>query len=110
MSSKSGSSRSCKSGSSSKSGNPRGSKVSMEERVIEENIRLAEVIAKTNYADQKMKMEYDRKKLEIEERLAKAKATAKGLSTFGDAFLQKYKKEDQLLTGEDNRKNIKHSY
>ena len=112
MSSKSGSSRSCKSGSSrssSKSENSRGSKVSMEERSIEENIRLAEVIAETNYADQKMRMEYDRKKLEMEERVvkAKARARAKVLSTFGDVSLQRYKKEDQLLTGEDNRKNKK---
>ena len=107
MSYKSGSSRSCKSGSSkssSKSGNSRGSKVSMEERAIEENIRLAEVIAEANYADQKIKMEYDRKKLEIEERVAKAKA--KVLSTFGDVSLQKCKEEDQLLN-EDNRKNKK---
>ena len=79
----------------------------MEERAIEENIKLAEVIAEANYADQKIKMEYDRKKLEIEERVAKAKARAKVLSTFGDVSLQKYKKEDQLLTEEDNRKNKK---
>ena len=110
MSYKSGSSRSCKSGSSkssSKSGNSRGSKVSMEERAIEEKIRLAEVIAEANYADQKIKMEYDRKKLEIEEKVAKAKARAKVLNTFGDVSLQKYKKEDQLLTEEDNRKSKK---
>ena len=110
MSCKLGSSRSCKSGnskSSSKSGNSIGSKVSMEERLIEENIRLAEVIAEANYADQKIKMEYDRKKLEIEEKVAKAKARAKVLNTFGDVSLQKYKKEDQLLTEEDNRKSKK---
>ena len=62
------SSRSGKSGSSkssSKSGNSRGSKVSMEERAIEENIRIAEVITEASYADQKIKMEYDRNKLEI---------------------------------------------
>ena len=52
-------------------------------------------------------MEYDRKKLEIEERVAKAKARAKVLNTFDDASLQKCKKEDQLLTKEDNRKNMK---
>ena len=110
MSSKSGSSKSFKSGSSksnSKSENSRGSKVHMEEKAIEENIRLAEVIAKAKYTDQKMKMEYDRKKLEMEERVAKVKARKKVLSTFGDVSLQKYKKEDQLLTGEDNRKNKK---
>ena len=87
--------------------NSRGSKVSIEERAIEENIRLAEVIAEANYADQKIKMEYDRKKLEIEERVAKAKARAKALHTFGDTSLQKYKKEDQLLTEEKNRKKKK---
>ena len=79
----------------------------MKERAIGENIRLVEVIAEANFADQKIKMEYDRKKLEIEERVAKAKARAKVLSTFGDVSLQKYKKEDQLLTEEDNRKNKK---
>ena len=77
----------------------------MEERAIEENIRLAEVIAETNYADQKIKMEYDRKKLEMERRVAKA--TAKVFSTFGDVSLQKFRKEDHMLTGEDNRKNKK---
>ena len=59
ISSKSESSRSWKSGSSKssyKSGNSRGSKVSMEEIAIEQNIRLAEVIAEANYADQKMKI------------------------------------------------------
>ena len=35
----------------------------MEERATEENIRLAEVIVEANYADHKIKMEYDRKKL-----------------------------------------------
>ena len=110
MSYKSGSSRSCKSGSSkstSKSGNSRGSKVSMEEIAIEENIRLAEVIVEANYADHKIKMEYDRKKLEIEEKVAKAKARAKVLNNFGDQSLQKHKKEDQLLTEEDNKKSKK---
>ena len=46
----------------------------MEERAIEENNRLAEMIAESNYADQKTEMEYDRKKLEIKERVTKAKA------------------------------------
>ena len=110
MSYKSGSSRSCKSGSSkstSKSGNSRGSKVGMEEIAIEENIRLAEVIVEANYADHKIKMEYDRKKLEIEKKVAKAKARAKVLNNFGDQSLQKHKKEDQLLTEEDNKKSKK---
>ena len=110
MSYKSGSSRSCKSGSSkstSNSGNSRGSKVSMEEIAIEENIRLAEVIVEANYADHKIKMEYDRKKLEIEKKVAKAKARAKVLNNFGDQSLQKHKKEDQLLTEEDNKKSKK---
>ena len=48
----------------------------MEERAIEENIRHAEVISEANYSDQKIKMEYDRKKLEIEEKVAKGKARA----------------------------------
>ena len=48
-------------------------------------------------------MEYDGKKLKMEEKVVKAKARAEVLSTFGDAYLQKYKKEDQqLLTEEDN--------
>ena len=49
-------------------------------------------------------MEYDRKKLEIEERVAKAKARAEVLSTFGDVSFQKYKREDQFLSGENNKK------
>ena len=56
----------------------------MEERAIDDNIRLAEVIAEAKYADQKMKMEYDRKKFEMEERVEKAKVRAKVLTTFGD--------------------------
>ena len=52
-----------------------------------------------------MKMKYDRKKLEMEESVAKAKARAKVLSILGDVSLQEYKKEDQMLTGEDNSKN-----
>ena len=79
----------------------------MEERGIAENINLTEVIAEANYADQKIKIEYNRKKLETEERVAKAKARAKVLNTFGDVSLQKYKKEDQLLTEDDNRKSKK---
>ena len=67
---------------SSNSGNSRSSKVSIEERAIKKN-RLAGVIAEANYADQKMKMEYDKKKLQIEERAAKAKV----LNIFGDLYL-----------------------
>ena len=52
-----------------------------------------------------MKMKYDRKKLEMEESVAKAKARAKVLSILGDVSLQEYKKEDQMLTGEYNSKN-----
>ena len=106
----SGSSRTYKFGnskSSSKSGNSRGSKVGMEERPIEENIRLAEGIAEANYVDQKKKMEYDRKKLTIKEKVAKAKERAKVLNSFGDVSLQTYKKEDQFLTEKDNRKSKK---
>ena len=83
--------------SSSKSGNFGGSKVSMEERVSEENIRLAEVIAESNYADQKMKMEYDKKRLKMEERVAKAKARANVLSTFSDISLQKYERRPAIV-------------
>ena len=75
----------------------------MEERAIEENIRLAEVISEANYSYQKIKMEYDRNKLEMEENMAKEKARAKVLNTICDVSLRKYKKEDQLLTEEDNR-------
>ena len=67
MSYKSGGSRSCKSRSSkssSKSGISRGSKVSMEERAIEKNIRLAEVISEANYADQKMARRWQKQKQE----------------------------------------------
>ena len=39
--------------------------------------------------------------------MAKAKARANVLNTFGDVSLQKYKKDDQLLTEEDNRKSKK---
>lgn len=84
--------------------NCRGSKVRMEERAIEENIRLAEVITKSIYADQKLKMEYNRK-LEMEEKVAKRKSRAKILGTLGDIPLQKYQKEGPLLTEEDNSKN-----
>ena len=75
----------------------------MEERAIENNIRLAEVISEANYSYQKMKMEYDRNKLEMEENMAKEKARAKVLKTICDVSLRKYKKEDELLTEEDNR-------
>ena len=75
----------------------------MEVRAIEENIRLAEVISEANYSYQKIKMEYDRNKLEMEENMAKEKARAKVLNTICDVSLRKYKKEDQLLTEEDNR-------
>ena len=92
---------------SSKSENSRGSKVSMEERTTEQYIRIAEKIAESNYADQKMKIEYNRKKLEIEEKVAKAKTRAKVLSTLGNVSLQKYKKKGLLLTGADNSKNKK---
>ena len=51
------------------------------------------MIAEANYADQKIKMEHDRKNIEIEERVAKAKAREKVLSAFGNESLQKYKKE-----------------
>ena len=39
--------------------------------------------------------------------MAKAKARANVLNTFGNVSLQKYKKDDQLLTEEDNRKSKK---
>ena len=77
----------------------------MEERAIEENIRFAKLIAEANCTYQKIKMEYDRKKLEMEERVAKSKTRAKVWSTFGDVSLQKYNEEDQLLPEKDNRKN-----
>ena len=56
---------SCKSRSSkssSKSGNSSSSKVSIEERAIEMNIRFTGVIAEANYADQKMKMVRNQRK------------------------------------------------
>ena len=100
MSSKSGTStksyKPCSSKRSSKSGSSRLSKVNIEERAIEENLRLAEVIAESDFADQRIKIKYYRKKLEMEERVAKTRA--KVFSTLGDISLQKYRKEDKLLT------------
>ena len=100
MSSKSGTStksyKPCSSKRSSKSGSSRLSKVNIEERAIEENLRLAEVIAESNFADQRIKIKYYRKKLEMKERVAKIRA--KVFSTLGDISLQKYRKEDKLLT------------
>ena len=51
--------------------NSRGSKASTEERAVEENTRLAEVIAESNYVNYRMKMEYDKNKLKMEKSLTK---------------------------------------
>ena len=54
----------------------------MEERAIEENIKLAQVIAETNYANQKTKMESVSKKLEVEEKGGKSKSKSKSFEYF----------------------------
>ena len=73
------SSKSKSSSGSSKSGSSRRSKCSIEEKVINEKIKVAELITEANYAEQKMKMEYKKKRLEMEEKVAIAKARAKVL-------------------------------
>ena len=73
------SSKSKSSSGSSKSGSSRRSKCSTEEKVINEKIKVAELITEANYAEQKMKMEYEQKRLEMEEKVAIAKARAKVL-------------------------------
>lgn len=49
---------------------------SIKDKAIEEKIKVAEFIAESNFAKQKSKMEYETKRLEIEEKIAKAKARA----------------------------------
>ena len=71
-------SRSSKSRSSksSRSSN-RSSRSSIKDKAIEEKIKIAELIAESNFTDQKLKMEYEAKRLEMEEKVAKAQARAK---------------------------------
>ena len=63
-------SRSCKSRSSKSSRSSNGSsRSSIKNKAIEGNIKIAELIAESNFTDQKLKMEFEAKTLEIEERL-----------------------------------------
>ena len=42
---------------------------------IEEKIKVADLIAESNFTEQKLKMEYEAKRLELEEKVAKAQAS-----------------------------------
>ena len=53
------------------------SRSSIKDKAIEEKIKIAELIAESNFTDQKLKMEYEAKRLEMEEKVAKAQARAK---------------------------------
>ena len=71
-------SRSSKSRSSKASRSSNGSsRSSIKDKAIEENIKIAELIAESNFTDQKMKMEHKAKRLQMEEKVAKAQARAK---------------------------------
>ena len=85
---------------SSRSSN-RSSRSSITDRAIEEQIKIAELIAESNFTDQKLKMEYEAKRLEMEEKVAKAQARAKILDLL----------DMPLLEGEEDAKgrNIVHN-
>ena len=55
------------------------SRSSIKDKAIEEKIKVAELIAESNFTEQKLKMEYEAKRLEMEEKVAKAQARAKVL-------------------------------
>ena len=44
------------------------SRSSIKDKAIEEKIKIAELIAESNFTDQKLKMEYEAKRLEMEEK------------------------------------------
>ena len=67
-------SRSSKSRSSKSSRSSNGSsRSSIKDKAIEKKIKIAELIAESNLTDQKFKMEYEAKRLEMEEKVAKHK-------------------------------------
>ena len=71
----------------------------MKERAIMEQVKVAELMAQSTYAEQKFKMEYEKKRLEMKEEVAKAQARANVLN-----------KIDQMQTlelEEDNRPKIR---
>ena len=71
-------SRSSKSRSSKSSRSSSGSsRSSIRDKAIEEKIKIPELIGESNFIDQKLKMEYVVKRLEMEEKVAKAQARAK---------------------------------
>ena len=71
-------SRSSKSRSSKSSRSSSGSsRSSIRDKAIEEKIKIPELIGESNFIDQKLKMEYMVKRLEMEEKVAKAQARAK---------------------------------
>ena len=55
------------------------SRSSIKYKAIEEIIKVAELIVESNFTEQKLKMEYEGKRLEMEEKVAKAQARAKVL-------------------------------
>ena len=69
-------SRSNKSRSSKSSISSNGSsRSSIKDKAIEEKIKVADLIAESNFTEQKLKMEYEAKRLELEEKVAKAQAS-----------------------------------
>ena len=56
------------------------SRSSIKDKAIEENIKVAELIAESNFAEQKLKAEYEAKRLGTEEKVVKAQARAKVLN------------------------------
>ena len=75
MGSRSSKSRSSKSSSSRNAS----SRSSIQDKAIEEKIKVAELIAESNFTEQKLKIEYEAKRLEMEEKVAKSQARAKVL-------------------------------
>ena len=53
------------------------SRSSIRDKAIEEKIKIPELIGESNFIDQKLKMEYLVKRLEMEEKVAKTQARAK---------------------------------
>ena len=53
------------------------SRSSIKDKGIEEKTKIAELIGESNFTGQKLKMEYEAKRLEMEEKVAKAQARAK---------------------------------
>ena len=52
---------------------------SIKDKAIEKKIKVVELIAESNFTEQKLKMEYKTKRLEMEENLVKGQANAKVL-------------------------------